>query len=293
MLYALIRGENAPRQPAACRALGVDRRSYLASLAKKEPERLDDVKLVDLIHEISAMPRYGYRRVTHELRRRNVLANHKRVLRIMRAEGLVCMRKVSKHRTTYSNHGFRKYPNLVKDLHVTGLNHVWVADITYIQVLHEFFYLAAILDLFSRKCVGWSLSRTLETEHALRALEMALATRRSLGFVGLIHHSDRGVQYASDEYVKKLMENGILVSMTESGDPRENAFAESFNKTLKYEEVYLTEYESFDDALKNIGQFIKEVYNKKRLHSSIGYMPPDEYEDKILRVGVAILPMQK
>jgi len=264
----------------ACRAIGVSRK-WCAIWLKGSPAQVDKTLLNEIL-DIALMPRYGYRRITAELHNRSYPINHKKVLKIMREQHLTCKIPVKKPRTTNSDHGFKKYPNLVKDLSVTGLNHVWVADITYIRVQYEFFYLAAILDRFSRKCIGWALGRTLEAEHALRALDMALVNRRCLGFVGLIHHSDRGVQYASDEYVGKLTENGIQISMTESGDPRENAHAESFNKTLKYEEVYLSEYESFEDALENIERFIEEVYNKKRLHSSIGYKAPEKFEEEFL-----------
>lgn len=265
---------------AACRAMGVSRK-WCAIWLNKTPVEVN-ATLLNEIQDIALMPRYGYRRITAELHNRNYPINHKKVMRIMREHHLTCKLPTKKPRTTNSDHDFKKYPNLVKNILVGGLNQVWVADITYIRVVYEFFYLAAVLDRFSRKCIGWSLGRTLEAEHALRALDMALDSRRILGFDGLIHHSDRGVQYASDEYVKKLTENGILVSMTETGDPRENAFAESFNSTLKCEEVYLSEYESFEDALENIEKFIEEVYNKKRLHSSIGYKAPEKFEEEHL-----------
>lgn len=266
----------------ACGAIGASRKWYAAWL--KKPLTEVDETLLNEIQEIALMPRYGYRRITAELHNRKYKINHKKVLKIMREHHLTCKKPDRKPKTTNSNHHFKKYPNLVKYIHVTGLNQVWVADITYIRVQNEFFYLAAILDRFSRKCIGWALSRTLEAVHALRALDMAITSRKGLGFNGLIHHSDRGVQYASDEYVRKLTENGIRISMTESGDPRENPFAESFNKTFKYEEVYLNEYESFDDALENIESFIEEVYNKKRLHSSIGYKAPDKFEEEYLSI---------
>lgn len=283
VLYAQIKTNRCKLSIAtACRAIGISRKWYALWLKKMPAET--DQKLLNEIQDIALMPCYGYRRVTAELHNRNYPINHKKVLKIMRAHNLTCKKHARKPRTTNSNHGFKKYPNLVKDITVTRLNQIWVADITYIHVQYEFFYLAAILDLFSRKCIGWALGRTLETEHALRALDMALYERSNLGFVGLIHHSDRGVQYASDEYVKRLTEKGISVSMTESGDPRENAFAESFNKTFKYEEVYLSEYESFEDALENIEHFIEEVYNKKRLHSSIGYKAPDKFEQEYLNM---------
>lgn len=294
MLHSIIRGENADSQPAACRALGVDRRGYLASLDRKKPEAPGSSELVKLIHEISAMPRYGYRRVTHELRRRSVIANHKRVLRIMRAEGLICKRKVFKHRTTNSKHGFRRHPNLVKELELTGINQVWVSDITYIALSGgETVYLADVMDRYSRKCLGWQMSRCIDAALCIGALQMALKTRERMRLEGLIHHSDQGVQYACSEYTALLEKNGIRISMSDRGVAYDNAHAESFFKTVKYEEVYINEYETLEQARAEIKHFIEVIYNKKRLHSSIGYVPPDEYEDKILRLGVAILPVQK
>lgn len=294
MLYAIIREQDADKQPAACCTLGVDRRGYLASLASKKSQVPDNSELVKLIREISAMPRYGYRRVTHELRRRNVIANHKRVLRLMREEGLICKRKAFKHRTTNSKHGFRRHPNLVKDLELAGINQVWVSDITYIALSGgETVYLADVMDRYSRKCLGWQMSRSIDAALCIDALQMALKTRDETQLEGLIHHSDQGVQYACNEYTALLEEKGIRISMSDTGVAYDNAHAESFFKTVKYEEVYINEYETLEQARTEIKHFIEVIYNKKRLHSSIGYVPPDEYEDKILRLGVAILPVQK
>jgi len=167
-------------------------------------------------------------------------------------------------------------------LEVTGLNQLWVADITYIHLLREFVYLAVILDLFSRKCIGWSLSRDVDTYLTLGALNMAIKNRLHLGFTNLIHHSDQGVQYASDDYVKRLGELGIQISMSRRGNVYDNAFAESFMKTLKSEEVDMNEYETLADVQTNIKRFIEEVYNRKRLHSSIGYMAPEKFEQEVL-----------
>lgn len=268
----------------ACSALEIDRGNYYNWI--KFPEKMNpDNGLRDTIQEISLeFIRYGYRRITAELHRRSIKVNHKKVLRIMREENLLCSKKTSSPHTTNSNHNLPIYPNLTWDLIVTGLNQLWVADITYVQLDNEYVYLAAIIEIFSRKCVGWDLSRRIDAKLALSALNMAIAERKTLGFGQLIHHSDRGVQYASKEYVNRLQELGIRVSMTESGNPRENAFAESFMKTLKVEEVYLKEYETFEEAHSNIKQFIEEVYNAKRLHSSIGYMPPNEKEAEVLNI---------
>ena len=203
----------------------------------------------------------------------------------MLSENLLCRRKKAfKPVTTQSNHNFEVYPNLIENIQVTGLNQIWVSDITYIHLMKSFVYLAVIIDLFSRKCIGWHLSNDIDTYLSLNALDMAIAARQQLGFDSLIHHSDRGVQYASNDYIQKLEEFGIKISMSRSGNPYDNAFAESFMKTLKVEEVYMNEYEAFEDALKNIQRFIEEVYNEKRLHSSIGYMSPNKFEKEVLNI---------
>ena len=184
--------------------------------------------------------------------------------------------------TTDSKHGLPVYPNLAKSLVLTGLNQLWVSDITYVQLLHGFVYLAVVLDAFSRKCLGWQLSRSIDARLCLDALEMAFDSRKAMSLAGLIHHSDQGVQYASSDYVDALHARGVQISMSRKGNPYDNAKAESFMKTFKVEEVYVSEYESFQDALENIQRFLEVVYNKKRLHSSIGYLPPAEYEARIL-----------
>lgn len=267
----------------ACSALEISRSNYYWSKSSEVGD--DEMELREKIQEISLeFIRYGYRRITAELHRRGLKINHKKVLGIMREEHLLCAKKTSRPHTTNSNHSLPLYPNLTKDLIVTGLNQLWVADITYVQLGQDYVYLAAIIEIFSRKCVGWDLSRRIDAKLALAALNMAIAERTALGFDLLIHHSDRGVQYASKEYVGRLQSLGIKISMTESGNPRENAFAESFMKTLKVEEVYLKEYETFEEAHSNIKQFIEEVYNAKRLHSSIGYVPPNEKEAEALNI---------
>lgn len=228
-------------------------------------------------------PFYGYRRMTMELRRREIPVNHKRVLRIMREDNLLCRQKRAfKPVTTQSDHNCRIYPNLAKNLIVTGLNQLWIADITYIRLPSGFAYLAAILDMFSRRCIGWTLGKNIDTQLTIKALIMAIKKRKHLGLMGLVHHSDRGVQYASDEYILILDNNKIRISMSRSGNPYDNAHMESFMKTFKVEEVYIKEYETFEEAYKNIKDFIELVYNKKRLHSSIGYVPPEEFEKEVL-----------
>ena len=205
------------------------------------------MKLRDAIQKQAvAMPAYGYRRITAALQRAGWEVNHKRVLRLMRADNLLCLRKRAFVRTTDSDHDLRIYPNLARELKPSGLNQLWVADITYIRLLLEFVYLAVILDAFSRRVIGWALGRTLEAKLALAALQMAIARGRVTP--GLVHHSDRGVQYASKDYVDLLTEHAILISMSRRGNPYDNAQAESFIKTLKYEEVYRNEYLDFADA---------------------------------------------
>ncbi len=259
-----------------CALMGVSRswyyeRSPAAGKAKK------DLALRDAIERIVLkFPGYGYRRVSAALKREGWSVNHKRVLRIMRQESLVCQLKRRFVPTTDSAHSFNRYPNLIKDTEIDGLDQAWIADITYVRLPTTFCYLAALLDAYSRRCVGWHLSRFIDTRLTLWALEMALSYRRPA--VGLIHHSDHGVQYASSEYVLRLEEAGARISMAAVGNPYENAKAESFFRTLKMEEVYLKDYRDFEEAQQNIGEFIEEVYNEKRLHSSLGYLPPVEFE---------------
>lgn len=239
-----------------------------------------DMELRDQIQRLALeWPQYGYRRITAELHRQGVEANHKRVLRLMRDDNLLCLRKRRFLATTDSNHALAIYPNLVPDLTLTSINQLWVADITYIRLLREFVYLAVILDAYSRRCIGWALEPYLEAELALEALRMAFATRPVEA--GLVHHSDRGVQYASMAYTNLLKEQGIHISMSRRGNPYDNAQAERFMRTLKYEEVYLFEYETFAEARMRISYFLEAVYNQKRLHSAIGYLPPAEFEQSI------------
>ena len=237
----------------------------------------EDVELRAAIEElVLEFPGYGYRRVTKALARNGYCVNHKRVLRIMREESLLCQLKRRFIPTTDSNHSFRIYPNLLREMVLSAPDQAWQADITYIRLPTGFAYLAAVIDAYSRRCVGWQLSRCIDTNLTLQALDMALATRWVAP--GLIHHSDRGVQYASYAYVERLQSVGALASMSAKGNPYDNAKAESFFKTLKREEVYLKQYRTFAEAEANIGQFIEDVYNVKRLHSSLGYLPPIEFE---------------
>jgi putative transposase len=259
-----------------CRLVQVNRRWYDDRLAQSEAAD-PDVELRDAIeHIILDFAGYGYRRVTHALKREGWSVNHKRVLPIMREESLLCQLKRQFVPTTDSHHPYQIYPNLIKGMQVDAPDVVWVADISYIRLLSAFVYLAAILDAFSRKCVGWHLSKRIDAQLAVAALEQALATRD--GRPGLIHHSDRGVQYASNAYVERLLSVQARISMSAVGNPYDNAKAESFFKTLKQEEVYLKQYQTLEEAQSNIGQFIEDVYTTKRLHSSLGYVPPVEFE---------------
>lgn len=268
----------------ACKALGVHKSAYYAWQGRV-PSANREGTLRKAMHDIAQeFPGYGYRRITVELHRREMAVNHKKVLRLMREEKILCTRKSFKPKTTNSNHDLPLYPNLVRDVVVTRPNQVWVSDITYIHLAEGFVYLASILDLFGRKCVGWGMSRRIDAALALAALDKAIAQRAMFGLKGLIHHSDRGVQYASHAYADCLTSHDMQISMTQTGNPRENAFAESFFKTLKVEEVYLKEYKNFEDAYRNIQRFIEDVYNAKRLHSSIGYKTPNEMEAEALNI---------
>jgi putative transposase len=237
----------------------------------------DDSALVDDIKKIKkTFKGYGYRRVTRHLKRKGLSINHKRVQRIMKKHGLLAKKKRRFVKTTDSTHGLPVYPNLAKNMILTGIDQLWISDLTYIRLKYEFIYLAVILDAFSRKVIGWALREYLHRELCLAALRMAILKRDPRP--GITHHSDRGVQYASGDYVSLLSNNGFVVSMSRSGNPYDNAKAESFMATLKKEEVSLTEYKDFADAINRIGYFIEDVYNSKRLHSSLGYLPPAEFE---------------
>ncbi len=219
----------------------------------------------------------GYRPITKELHRRGVIINKKVVLRLLREDNLLCLRRRAFAATTDSQHQFATYPNLARTLVLTDINQLWVADITYIRLQRQFIYLAALLDGYSRRCIGWALARYLDARLSLAALQMALQTRRFTPGQ-LIHHSDRGVQYACHDYVRVLQQNQIQISMSRSGNPYDNAKAERFMRTLKYEEVYLNDYDTFTEVMLSVQNFIEAVYNRKRLHSALGYRPPAEFE---------------
>lgn len=265
----------------AARLAGVSRSGYYKWLGR-DGSVDSDLSLRDEIQNVVVdYPGYGYRRVKRELCNRGFLVSSRKVLRLMREDNLLCVKKRYRLCTTDSDHGERVFENLAKDMEVSGINQLWVSDITYIQLSREFVYLAVVIDVFSRRCIGWAMSRHIDTRLALSALQDALKTRGASDLGGLVHHSDQGVQYASKEYVACLQSHGIRVSMSRRGNPYDNAFAESFMKTLKHEEVLLNEYDTYREAVENIEHFIDEVYNQKRLHSSIGYRSPVEYEETL------------
>jgi len=249
------------------------------NIHRKQKELRIRKKIEDISRE---HPYYGYRRITAQLRRDKLIVNHKKVLKMMKELGIQGRIKRKYITTTNSKHHNKIYSNLIKDKELTGINQICCADITYIRILNGFVYLAAIIDIYSRKIVGYAIGKTLSSELAITALSMAIATRKT---DNLIHHSDQGIQYTCKDYIKILKDNGIRISMSRKGNPYDNAFAESFFKTLKQEEVYLWEYETFADVIERIPYFIEDVYNRKRLHSSLGYRPPEEYERLLAKNG--------
>jgi putative transposase len=265
-----------------CAAAQVSRAGYYRFVGSTAQD--PDMELRHLIQQIALrLPAYGYRRVDGELRRRGRIVNHKRVERLMREDNLLCLRRRRSFvRTTDSRHGFTVYPNLAKDLVLTDINQLWVADITYIRLRSEFVYLAVLLDAYSRRVIGWELSNSLAAELALGALRQALKSRRFEA--GLVHHSDRGVQYASHEYTQLLKDHKLQISMSRRGNPYDNAQAESFIKTLKYEEVYRSDYRDQREVRSGVGRFLEKLYNQKRLHSALRYVPPAEFERNLLKV---------
>jgi putative transposase len=259
-----------------CESTQVSRASYYRNWMRKEPKE-EKIALRDAIQRLALADRYcGYRRILRELKKEGWVVNHKRVLRLMREDNLLSLRRRRFMVTTDSNHRWRVYPNLARHMVLSGIHQLWVADITYIRLKVEFVYLALILDVYSRRVVGWSMNTKLESDIALDALEMALKQRRPVA--GLVHHSDRGVQYASNKYIERLEARGIVISMSRPGNPYDNAWAESFIKTLKAEEVNAARYRDLEDAIARIGTFIEEVYNLRRLHSALGYLSPAEFE---------------
>lgn len=270
----------AGRGLTVCRMLElgrVSRSSFYRFDAGATPGPGIDMDLRDAIQRIALeMPCYGRRRITAELRRRGWAVNSKKVHRLMRVDNLLCVRRRKFVVTTDSKHGRKIYPNRARDMVLTAMDQLWIADITYIRLRDEFVFLAVILDACSRRVIGWALDRTLEDSLTLTALRMAISRRTVQP--GLVHHSDRGSQYASGDYTDLLKDNGIDISMSRKANPWDNAACESFMKTLKHEEVYRNEYRDLGEARSCIAEFLEKVYNQKRLHSALGYLPPAEFE---------------
>ncbi len=258
----------------------VSRRGFYRSL-KEQQSAEEEMEVRSAIQQIALQHRrrYGYRRITAELHRRGMPVNHKRVARIMQEDNLLGMQPKQFVVTTNSNHKLEIYLNLAGRMKLTGINQLWVADITYIRLKAEFVYLAVILDGFSRKVVGWALDRTLAIRLTIGALEQAIESRQPEP--GLVHHSDRGLQYASEEYIKVLENNGVIPSMSRPANPYDNASCESFMKTLKREEIYANKYDDLENLRANIEEFIEQYYNRLRLHSALGYRSPEEFEQQI------------
>ena len=268
-----------------CELARVSRASFYRSFRQQRPIE-EEMEVRSAIQQVAVehRRRYGYRRISAELRRRGMRVNHKRVMRIMAEDNLLAIRTRAFVVTTNSNHAFEVHLNLAGRMKLTGINQLWVADITYIRLRREFVYLAVILDAYSRKVVGWELDKTLAVRLPLTALLGALADRKP--GPGLVHHSDRGLQYASSEYVNVLREHQMIPSMSRPANPYDNASCESFMKTLKREEIYANRYADLGHMRVNIEEFIERYYNRQRLHSALGYRSPEEFERQVEPPGI-------
>ena len=268
-----------------CQLSGVSRASYYRHLVEAAPEEADmEVRVAIQKTVLANRRRYGYRRVTKEMHRSGMMVNHKRVLRIMREDNLLAIRYRKYILTTDSQHTCQVYFNLAARMTLTGVNQLWIADITYIRLRQEFVYLAVVLDRHSRKAIGWELDRTLAARLAVGALEKAIAQRQPPP--GVVHHSDRGIQYASAEYTQVLEANQMIPSMSRPANPYDNAACESFMKTLKQEEIYCNQYRDFEELSAHLEEFIDQYYNRLRLHSALGYRTPEEFEQAAAGGGV-------
>ena len=250
---------------------------YYRPTTARAAQQRRDARLREQIEAIQAeFPSYGYRRIHEQLVRAGRKINSKRIRRVMAKFGLRAVIWRTFRGTTDSKHTLKIFPNLLKNQTLQGPNQAWASDITYIRIRTRFVFLAAILDIYTRKVIGWSIAKRIDNELCITALKMALENRTPV--VGCIHHSDRGSQYASKNYVQLLQDRGLAISMSRKGNPYDNAYIESFFKTLKAEEVHLADYETFQDVIERLPYFIEEVYNQKRLHSAIGYVAPNEFK---------------
>jgi putative transposase len=270
---------------ALCQITGLSRAGFYRWRAPR-PATSVAMEIRDQMQKVALeSPAYGYRRITAELRQRGFDVNHKRVLRMMREDNLLCVRQRAFVVTTDSRHNLPVYANLAGTITPAAINQLWTADITYIRLRTEFVYLAVVLDAYSRRVIGWALDRTLEADLAMAALKTALQRRSLSG--ELTHHSDRGVQYASGDYTGLLKDRGVRISMSRKGNPYDNAACESFMKTLKYEEVYRQEYRDLADAHASIERFLEKIYNGRRLHSALDYCPPAEFERSLMAASTS------
>lgn len=272
--------------------MNISRTAYYHKPKSEENKLSKDMDLREEIEKIHLeFPGYGYRRIREELLRSGIRINGKRIRRVMRTYSLFsCLKKMFKNR----GEGLGKrllFPNLIGGLKINAPNMVWATDITYIKLLKEYIYVSAVIDVYTRKIVGWSISRDLSHKFCLESLSIAI--KKENPPVGVIHHSDRGVQYACEAYVDFLNDHKFKISMSKVGTPEDNAFIEAFFKTMKREEVYVKQYETLKDVAKHLPKFIDEIYNEKRLHSSLGYKPPIEFEKEVLKLKPANRPVQK